>query len=133
MSQFSGKITAACDHVRDVCRKCVARTVDLEVNGKGNSTRILCPHPQCEGELAHADVKREARKHVFERFDRLLFQEYLQGLSGFQGVLGLALILFGWGRCTPLHQLTRPLANAFYERSETCMYMYMYAFVLFWR
>jgi len=62
----------------------MARTIDLEVNGKGNSTQILCPHPQCEGELEHMDVKREARKKDFQRYDRLLFQKYLQSQPGFR-------------------------------------------------
>lgn len=82
--QFIGKITANCTHVRDVCRECVARTINLEVNGKGNSTRILCPHKGCNSELEHSDVQREATPAVFERFDQLLLRKMLQGEPGFR-------------------------------------------------
>lgn len=84
LSEFPGKITAECKHERDVCRSCMARTVNLEVNGKGNSTLIPCPHKQCSAKLSFEDVRREADKAVFERFDNLLLRQLLQKESTFR-------------------------------------------------
>jgi ribosomal protein L24 len=77
-SEFPGTITRQCNHTRDICKECVSRTIDLEVNGKGNSTRLLCPREGCGACLSHDDVRREATAEVFHRFDELLLQQCLQ-------------------------------------------------------
>eukprot|EP00928_Gymnodinium_smaydae_P055253 TRINITY_DN38848_c0_g1_i1.p1 TRINITY_DN38848_c0_g1~~TRINITY_DN38848_c0_g1_i1.p1 ORF type:complete len:470 (-),score=44.91 TRINITY_DN38848_c0_g1_i1:100-1509(-) len=82
--QFEGKITQQCSHERDVCKKCVEHTIELEVNGKGNSTRVLCPHQGCNQVLDHSDVLREASKTVFERFDTLQLRQMLQAEPNFR-------------------------------------------------
>lgn len=84
LAEFPGRIALRCDHERDVCRTCVRRAIELEVTGKGNSTRILCPHKGCPSELEYADVLREASRAVFERFDQLLLQQVLQTEPGFR-------------------------------------------------
>lgn len=82
--EFAGQITNKCLHERDVCKTCVARTIDMEVNGKGNSTEILCPHKGCSAHLEYSDVQREASASVFRRFDDLLLRKTLQGEPGFR-------------------------------------------------
>lgn len=84
LSEFPGQITKRCAHSRDICRSCVARTVDLEVNGKGNSTRVLCPHSGCPAELEYDDIRREAASSVFERYDQLLLRQVLQNEKAFR-------------------------------------------------
>eukprot|EP00927_Polykrikos_kofoidii_P067700 TRINITY_DN6314_c0_g1_i1.p1 TRINITY_DN6314_c0_g1~~TRINITY_DN6314_c0_g1_i1.p1 ORF type:complete len:250 (-),score=35.87 TRINITY_DN6314_c0_g1_i1:447-1196(-) len=82
--QFPGKITEQCAHERDVCQSCLARAIELEVNGKSNSTRVLCPHSGCNNVLSHSDVRREASKEVFERFDTFLFRQALREEPNFR-------------------------------------------------
>eukprot|EP00930_Biecheleria_cincta_P038958 TRINITY_DN26784_c0_g1_i1.p1 TRINITY_DN26784_c0_g1~~TRINITY_DN26784_c0_g1_i1.p1 ORF type:complete len:473 (+),score=77.36 TRINITY_DN26784_c0_g1_i1:56-1474(+) len=84
LSDFSIAITSACKHERCVCKSCVARSIDLEVNGKGNSTRVLCPQDQCSAVLEYSDVQREATATVFDRFDQLLLRQMLQAEPGFR-------------------------------------------------
>lgn len=84
MSEFAAKITTTCDHERDVCRACISSTIDLEVKGKNNTTKILCPHVGCPGQLEHSDVLREATQSVFERYDQLLLRSFLQDEPNFR-------------------------------------------------
>eukprot|EP00932_Pfiesteria_piscicida_P017014 SRR837773.3916.p1 GENE.SRR837773.3916~~SRR837773.3916.p1 ORF type:complete len:221 (-),score=31.77 SRR837773.3916:88-750(-) len=84
LEHFPGKVTEKCEHVRDVCRDCMARTIEAEVNGKGNSTRVVCPHEGCSGILEYEDVRREATKEVFESFDRTLLRQMLQWEPSFR-------------------------------------------------
>lgn len=134
MEDFSGKITATCNHERDVCKKCVGRTIDLEVNGKGNSTKILCPHTGCASELAHSDVQREATPAVFERFDQLLLRKMLQEEPCFRwcahGTCGSGQIVedlnlsnAGWNtflRCHQCHQRTCVYHRCVWHTERTC-------------
>jgi hypothetical protein len=84
VSDFGTRITAKCDHVRDVCKDCVAKTISMEVNGKGNFGAILCPHVGCGGELEHADIQREADAAIFERYDSLLTRRALEADPAFR-------------------------------------------------
>lgn len=89
--QFGGveqAVTAGCTHARTVCRSCLSRTIGMEVNGKGNSTRILCPHDVCDQELAYEDVKREACEKDFLRYDELLLRSVLQQEPSFRWCSG---------------------------------------------
>lgn len=115
---FPGKITAQCTHMRDVCRACVGKTINLEVNGKGNSTRVICPHAGCSAVLAYEDVRRESSKAVFEHFDQMLFRKALQeeptfrwcahaGCGSGQMVEDLSLRDAGWNRFLTCHSCSR--------------------------
>eukprot|EP00930_Biecheleria_cincta_P051312 TRINITY_DN36476_c0_g1_i1.p1 TRINITY_DN36476_c0_g1~~TRINITY_DN36476_c0_g1_i1.p1 ORF type:complete len:277 (-),score=21.30 TRINITY_DN36476_c0_g1_i1:47-877(-) len=81
---FPGKITSGCMHSRDVCARCVERTIDLEVNGKGNASRIMCPQVGCDEELSYEDVRRQASGDVFVRFDKHLLDAALRAEPNFR-------------------------------------------------
>jgi len=132
--KFPGKITAACEHSRDVCSRCVAKTIDLEVNGKGNSTVIRCPHEGCPAQLAYEDVRREASRAVFKKFDQLLLRKTLQeersfrwcsspGCGSGQMVEGLNPADAGWNvflQCHHCSQRTCAHHRCIWHTERTC-------------
>jgi hypothetical protein len=134
LGDFPGKVTNACAHERDVCLECIARTIDLEVNGKGNSTRIICPHAGCPAELSYEDVKREASKDVFDRFDALLLRKSLQeerafrwcanaGCGSGQIIEGLDVGTAGfntWSQCHACRTRTCAFHRCVWHTERTC-------------
>lgn len=72
---FPGRITEACQHVRDICRSCMKQTIKTEIQSKGQSAAIRCPN--CAAELSLADVARESSTADAEQLDTFLLQKAL--------------------------------------------------------
>merc|ERR1711998_217752 len=72
---FRGKLAAGCAHLRQMCDGCAVRHIRAEVNGKGNTTQIRCPHAGCGAALSHSDVQRHASANDFEQYDGLLIKQ----------------------------------------------------------
>ena len=60
----------------------MAQTIRMEVYDKGNVATIRCPHTGCAGELAPADVQREAAPEVLMPLSRLGTPQYPPGSEG---------------------------------------------------
>ncbi|CAK9035654.1 Uncharacterized protein SCF082_LOCUS21384 [Durusdinium trenchii] len=75
VTAFPGRITGICRHVRDVCRRCMRRTIQMEIQTKGRAAEAKCP--TCSAPLSLADVARESSKKDAEHLDKLLLQKVL--------------------------------------------------------
>ncbi|KAJ3320650.1 hypothetical protein HDU76_000262 [Blyttiomyces sp. JEL0837] len=79
-SSFS-KLTATCAHEDSVCKKCMERHCEAEVNTKGD-IQVKCPI--CRTVLDHNEVKEAASKDIFTRYDVLLLRRALQAMPDFR-------------------------------------------------
>ncbi|CAG8577037.1 4875_t:CDS:2 [Gigaspora margarita] len=59
-------VTTKCKHDKTICRNCVERYIDANLNGKGD-VFIQCPFEGCKKVIEHNDVKRIANQELFER------------------------------------------------------------------
>jgi hypothetical protein len=67
LSQFE-KITSNCSHSNDICKKCVTRHIETQLNTKGDVNGILCPYGNdCGFLIEYNDVQRIVKGNLFER------------------------------------------------------------------
>ncbi|KAF8319092.1 hypothetical protein DL93DRAFT_2164776 [Clavulina sp. PMI_390] len=74
--------TTACTHAVNVCKQCMERHIEAEVNGKGETIKITCP--VCRSNLEYNDVQRGASAAIFKRYDDLLLRKSLQAMEDFR-------------------------------------------------
>ncbi|CAB4485368.1 hypothetical protein RhiirA5_411635 [Rhizophagus irregularis] len=77
------KVTANCNHELDVCKLCVGKHIQTQLESNG-IIEIYCPSSDCKEEMQHEDVKRIASKKVFERYDKLTLTQMLSKLPDFR-------------------------------------------------
>ncbi|CAB4464665.1 hypothetical protein RhiirA5_452829 [Rhizophagus irregularis] len=77
------QVTADCNHELDVCKLCVDKHIQAQLESKGN-IEICCPSSGCKKELQHRDIKRIASKQAFERYDKLMLTQTLSKLPEFR-------------------------------------------------
>lgn len=67
LNQFE-KITNNCIHPNDICKSCVSRHIETQLNTKGDVEGILCPFGNdCGFLIEYDDVQRIAGGDLFER------------------------------------------------------------------
>lgn len=67
LNQFE-KITNNCIHSNDICKSCVSRHIETQLNTKGDVEGILCPFGNdCGFLIEYDDVQRIAGGDLFER------------------------------------------------------------------
>ncbi|KAM6962550.1 E3 ubiquitin-protein ligase RNF14-like [Aplochiton taeniatus] len=67
-----------CGHV--YCNPCMAEFCQVQIT-EGNVRRVTCPEPDCSSTPTPAQVRRLVGEELFDRYDRLLFQSSLEGMS----------------------------------------------------
>lgn len=67
-----------CGHI--FCRTCSSEYFSVQIK-EGNVEAVLCPHADCTTRPAHAQVKDLVQEELFNRYDRLLLQKTLDGMS----------------------------------------------------
>ena len=60
--------TQTCKHTVNVCKSCLARHVEEEVNQKGQTIDVRCPMTSCGKRFDFKDVERWANADVFQRY-----------------------------------------------------------------
>eukprot|EP00298_Acanthocystis_sp_HF-20_P026811 c4641_g1_i1.p1 GENE.c4641_g1_i1~~c4641_g1_i1.p1 ORF type:complete len:262 (-),score=70.17 c4641_g1_i1:10-762(-) len=75
--------TKPCNHPPKYCQECVSKHIEAEVNNKGRRTDIPCPS-NCGSTLEFDDIRRLARKNVFEFYDKQLMNKMLRDLPTFR-------------------------------------------------
>ncbi|CAG8437669.1 10521_t:CDS:2 [Ambispora gerdemannii] len=61
------KITNQCSHENTVCKECIKKYIEVEVQDKG-IIEIQCPEKNCKTILQEQDIRRFASKEVSDRF-----------------------------------------------------------------
>ncbi|KAK4174227.1 putative E3 ubiquitin-protein ligase RNF14 [Triangularia setosa] len=69
-------------HKPPLCKDCLGRWL-VESMEAGKWRRLKCPDTECAAVLQHHDVKRYAEKEMFERYDRWLLRDALEGMKGY--------------------------------------------------
>lgn len=83
-ADFKGRLASGCTHLRTMCDLCVVQHIRAEVNGKGNTAQIRCPHASCGETLTHADIQKHASAADFEAYDKVLIKRSLQAMPEFR-------------------------------------------------
>ncbi len=84
LSRFSFReITANCDHGLFICKSCVDKHISTQLDNKGD-IEIECPFNNCKEKLEYHDVKKQANKEVFERYDILSLRQTLRKMPEFR-------------------------------------------------
>ncbi|GES79710.1 hypothetical protein GLOIN_2v1496646 [Rhizophagus clarus] len=79
------KITNNCIHSNDICRKCVVRHIETQLNTKGDVEGILCPFGNdCGFLIEYNDVQRIVKGNLFERYDSLALKQALSNMPDFR-------------------------------------------------
>ncbi|KAG9014390.1 hypothetical protein FRB94_012796 [Tulasnella sp. JGI-2019a] len=73
--------TALCTHAVTICKDCMARHLEVEVNSKGLDI-VSCP--DCRQPMDYEGIRRDAHAHIFERYDMLTFRKTLQKMEDFR-------------------------------------------------
>ncbi|KAK3947457.1 hypothetical protein QBC32DRAFT_84315 [Pseudoneurospora amorphoporcata] len=81
LSVMAYKITSGCDHKPTICNACLGQWIASELKTK-MWDRIKCP--ECPKSLQFADVKRNASKSVFKRYDELATRAALGDIPNFR-------------------------------------------------
>lgn len=81
ISEMPIKVTARCDHQPTVCRDCMKQWLQSGVEA-GRWDNLKCP--DCSELLEHHDVKRNASKETFDRYDNLMVRAALKDLAEFR-------------------------------------------------
>ncbi|KAF8319085.1 hypothetical protein DL93DRAFT_2225496 [Clavulina sp. PMI_390] len=74
--------TTSCAHSPTVCTICLARHIEAEVNGKGDTHNVNCP--SCRTRMQYNDIERAASKPTFVRYDMLLLRNELRSMPDFR-------------------------------------------------
>ncbi|KAK4165728.1 hypothetical protein QBC43DRAFT_207622 [Cladorrhinum sp. PSN259] len=83
---FPPRITEACKHEVSICKGCLGKWLESSAEA-GNWKRLKCPDPECKELLEYGSVKRYASAETFERYDRWMLNDALQGIAWFEWCL----------------------------------------------
>jgi hypothetical protein len=80
--------TSKCTHKAETCNECLRGHIAEEVNGKGITRQINCPHPDCGKTLEHHEIQKicmgsQHGRLTFQRFDNLLFRRTVESMPEF--------------------------------------------------
>ena len=81
MSLMTYKITSGCNHKPSICMACLGQWITAELETE-LWDRIKCP--ECPKPLQFADVKRNASRSVFKRYDELATRAALGNIPNFR-------------------------------------------------
>eukprot|EP00735_Rhodelphis_limneticus_P001262 TRINITY_DN11846_c0_g1::TRINITY_DN11846_c0_g1_i1::g.16418::m.16418 TRINITY_DN11846_c0_g1::TRINITY_DN11846_c0_g1_i1::g.16418 ORF type:complete len:284 (+),score=29.45,sp/Q6T486/RBRA_DICDI/29.71/4e-25,IBR/PF01485.16/4e+03,IBR/PF01485.16/1.1e+02,IBR/PF01485.16/2e-11,IBR/PF01485.16/2.2e-09,IBR/PF01485.16/4.4e+03,zf-C3HC4_2/PF13923.1/0.004,zf-C3HC4_2/PF13923.1/5.1e+03,zf-C3HC4_2/PF13923.1/1.5e+02,zf-C3HC4_2/PF13923.1/1.1e+03,Baculo_RING/PF05883.6/9.1,Baculo_RING/PF05883.6/0.026,zf-C3HC4/PF00097.20/0. len=77
-------ISKECTHESKLCKPCIQKHMEAEVNTKGEVMTIKCPISDCRKVLNHEEIRLFATKAVFDRYDTLLLRKAIQALPNFR-------------------------------------------------
>ncbi|CAI2179038.1 92_t:CDS:2 [Funneliformis geosporum] len=77
------EITVNCDHGLFICKSCVSKHISTQLDSKGD-VGINCPFDNCGENLEYHDVKKQASKEVFDRYDTLTLLQALRQMPEFR-------------------------------------------------
>ena len=79
----------AARHTLDICRTCVGRHLDaqLDLLGRAGCDRLACPSPDCGHVYSHAEVRLLTSPATFARYDKLRLLGVLASMPNFRWCL----------------------------------------------
>ncbi|CAG8459349.1 7607_t:CDS:2 [Funneliformis caledonium] len=79
------KITKYCSHPNDICKLCVSKHIETQLNSKGDIEGILCPFgDSCGFLIEYNDVQSIVNSSLFEQYDSLSLKQALRSMPDFR-------------------------------------------------
>ncbi|KAI3324212.1 hypothetical protein HD806DRAFT_62813 [Xylariaceae sp. AK1471] len=85
----TSELLPECRHAFDVCQKCIATHIEVQLDSRGQSAvnNIVCPSPDCSHKFTHAEIRRLATAGSFSTYDRFATINTLSALPNFRWCL----------------------------------------------
>ncbi|CAI2161769.1 19385_t:CDS:2 [Funneliformis geosporum] len=79
------KVTKYCSHPNDICKVCVSKHIETQLNSKGDIEGILCPFgDSCGLLIEYNDVQRIVNSSLFDQYDSLSLKQALRSMPDFR-------------------------------------------------